>query len=105
MSFLRKLFGRGAGTQDRRPERRPSPARPRSEPPAEAPEPSPRTPTLADLSPVAQHAYFEFIGGSSAKFYAVSLEEEEGGTWRVGFTFGRIGSVKRRHTPTSPVGE
>ena len=94
MSFLRKLFGRGAGTQDRRPERRPSPARPRSEPPAEAPEPSPRTPTLADLSPAAHHAYFEFIGGSSAKFYAVSLEEEEGGTWRVRFTFGRIGSTR-----------
>jgi predicted DNA-binding WGR domain protein len=33
----------------------------------------------------------EYVGGASAKFYAVSLEEEDGETWRVRFNFGRIG--------------
>jgi predicted DNA-binding WGR domain protein len=49
-------------------------------------------PTVADLTPAPHHAYFEFVGGASAKYYALSLEEEAGGTWRVRFTFGRIGS-------------
>jgi predicted DNA-binding WGR domain protein len=31
------------------------------------------------------------VGGPSAKFYAVSLEEEDDGTWSVRFNFGRIG--------------
>ena len=53
-----------------------------------------RLPTLADLSPAPHHAYFEFVGGNSAKYYAVNLEEEEAGTWRVRFTFGRIGSTR-----------
>jgi hypothetical protein len=48
-------------------------------------------PSLADLSPRPLHSYFEYVGGGSSKFYAVSLEEEEGGTWRVRFNFGRIG--------------
>lgn len=47
--------------------------------------------TLADLPPGARHSYLEYVGGNSSKFYAVSLEEEEGGTWRVRFNFGRIG--------------
>jgi hypothetical protein len=98
MSFFRKLFDRGDGQQDRRPDRRRSPAPSRSGSPTETPEPAPRTPSLEDLSPAAQHAYFEFVGGSSAKFYAVSLEEEEGGTWRVRFTFGRIGSKRAWET-------
>jgi hypothetical protein len=31
------------------------------------------------------------VGGGSSKFYAVSVEEEDGETWRVRFNFGRIG--------------
>jgi hypothetical protein len=93
MSFIRKLFGRGDGEQDRR-DRRSSPAPSRTQPPTKSPEPAPKPPTIADLSPAARHAYFEFVGGTSAKFYAVSLEEEEAGTWRVRFTFGRIGSSR-----------
>lgn len=49
------------------------------------------TPTLADLSPRPLHAYYEYVGGGSSKFYAISLEEEAGDTWRVRFNFGRIG--------------
>lgn len=48
-------------------------------------------PSLADLSPRPLHSYFEYVGGGSSKFYAVSLEQEDGGTWRVRFNFGRIG--------------
>jgi len=47
--------------------------------------------TLADTPPRHLHSYFEYVGGGSSKFYAVSLEEEDGGTWRVRFNFGRIG--------------
>ena len=94
VSFLRKLFNRGDPAQDTPRERRPSPAPSRSESPPARPEPRRKTPTLADLSPAPHHAYFEFVGGSSSKFYAVSLEEEEGGTWRVQFTYGRIGSTR-----------
>ena len=91
MSFLRKLFGSGD---------KPTPAttrRPTSPPPSQrrssspSGEPGPRIPTLAESSPRALHAYFEYVGGGSSKFYAVSLEEEEGETWRVRFNFGRIG--------------
>jgi predicted DNA-binding WGR domain protein len=96
MSFLRKLLG--GGKQAKQPERpsgrrSPSPSPSGARPPSPAPpsRPVPRTPTLADLSPRALHAYFEYVGGGSSKFYAVSLEEEEGGTWRVRFNFGRIG--------------
>lgn len=49
------------------------------------------TPTLADLAPRPLHAYYEYVGGGSSKFYAISLEEEAGDTWRVRFNFGRIG--------------
>jgi hypothetical protein len=54
-------------------------------------EPSRPTPSLADLSPRPLHVYFEYVGGGSSKFYAISLEEEDGETWRVRFNFGRIG--------------
>ncbi len=91
MSFLRKLFG--SGDKPRRPSARrassPPPSRPPSPP---AGTPPPRIPTLAESSPRALHAYFEYVGGGSSKFYAVSLEEEDGETWRVRFNFGRIGS-------------
>lgn len=46
---------------------------------------------LADQPPNARHTYLEYVGGNSSKFYAVSLEEEQDGTWRVRFNFGRIG--------------
>ena len=90
MSFLRKLFGAKppprptAGRQDG------SATRPPTDP-APPHRTEPRTPTLADLSPKRLHSYFEYVGGESSKFYAVSLEEEEGDTWRVRFNFGRIG--------------
>lgn len=100
MSFLRKLLG------DKRPEppaegrtESPAPPRPPSAPsPPPVPRPAPVAPTLADLSPRALHAYFEYVGGGSSKFYAVSLEEEEGGSWRVRFNFGRIGSPRAWQT-------
>src|SRR5262245_10609823 len=91
MSFLRKLFGEG----------KQPPKTPRGGPAAPGPSSStaaddvppapPRAPTLADLEAAPRHSYFEYVGGGSSKFYAVSLEEEEGGTWRVRFNFGRIG--------------
>ena len=91
MSFLRRLLGGKPPPQgppgDDGADRggRPSTGRP---PKARA---ASRTPTLADLSPKPLHSYFEYVGGGSSKFYAVSLEEEDGDTWRVRFTFGRIG--------------
>jgi hypothetical protein len=91
MSFFRKLFDRDGGKPDRR---RPIPAPSRSSPPPPAASSAPRTPTLADLSPAPHHAYFEFVGGSSSKFYAVSLEEEDADTWRVRITYGRIRSSR-----------
>lgn len=51
----------------------------------------PRTPSLAESPARALHAYYEYVGGGSSKFYAVSVEEEDGETWRVRFNFGRIG--------------
>jgi hypothetical protein len=93
MSFLRKLFGSGDNAERERRDRQRSPS---PSPPASPQEPlelPPRPPTLADLPPNPYHAYFEFVGGSSSKFYAISLEEE-GETWRVRFTFGRIGSTR-----------
>lgn len=87
MSFLRKLFGSGA-----------EPKSPSSPTPSRATSGSAtsrgsaqRIPTLAESSPRALHAYFEYVGGGSAKFYAVSLEEEDGEAWRVRSNFGRIG--------------
>jgi hypothetical protein len=91
MSFLRRLFG--SGDQPDEPsgdgEPSPTPSQPTRRP--KAPRPAAKVPTLADLPPHALHSYFEYVGGGSSKFYAVSLEEEEGGTWRVRFNFGRIG--------------
>src|SRR5262245_778269 len=91
MSFLRKLFGEG----------KQPPKTPRGGPAAPGPSSStaaddvppapPRAPTLADLEAAPRHSYFEYVGGGSSKFYAVSLEEDDGATWRVRFNFGRIG--------------
>ncbi len=91
MSFLRRVFG--SGKDPKKPSRRAGASPPRAaRPPATgAGESAPRTPSLAELSPRALHAYFEYVGGNSSKFYAVSLEEEDGDTWRVRFNFGRIG--------------
>lgn len=94
MSFLRRLFGRGDGAQRSGGERQASPDPSPTASPHEPFQHPPAAPTLADLSANAHHAYFEFVGGSSAKYYAISLEEEEAGTWRVRFTFGRIGSTR-----------
>lgn len=55
------------------------------------PAPSSAGLSLASGEPRALHVYLEYVGGVSSKFYAVSLEEEAGGTWRVRFNFGRIG--------------
>ncbi len=46
------------------------------------------------MPPGRKQFYLEYVGGASSKFYAVSLEEEDGGTWRVRFNFGRIGSPR-----------
>lgn len=73
---------------------RPSPPRSKELPSIEAfgeDAPVPPRLSLADLAPRRVHAYLEYIGGGSSKFYAVTLEEEEGETWRVRFNFGRIG--------------
>jgi hypothetical protein len=81
MSFLRKLFGSGDKPARPSTRRAASPhlaGRPSPEP---GDTPAPRIPTLAESSPRALHAYFEYVGGGSSKFYAVSLEEEDGETW------------------------
>ena len=103
MSFLRKLFGSGSeppkpsdARDAAKPTDRPRPSpplssgRPRTDDGGRA-APPPEVPSLADLSPRALHSYFEYVGGASSKFYAVSLEEEDGDTWRVRFNYGRIG--------------
>lgn len=100
MSFLRKLFGSGsqrsepsdASTASRAESPSPAPpsARPRTGPRQPAPA-TPEIPSLAETSPRTLHSYFEYVGGASSKFYAISLEEEEGETWRVRFNYGRIG--------------
>jgi len=90
MSFLRRLFGGGEPPDEPPADRATSPpSAPRSETGPQPREPS--RPSLADLSPAPRHSYFEYVGGGSSKFYAVSIEEEDGGTWRVRFNFGRIG--------------
>ncbi|HSL77666.1 MAG TPA: WGR domain-containing protein, partial [Candidatus Limnocylindrales bacterium] len=74
MSFIRRLFGgRGDGEVERD-----------VAVPDAAREPTPS----AELGP---QTYLEFVGGSAAKFYAAVLEQDDGGTWRVAFNFGRIG--------------
>lgn len=89
MSFLRRLFGAGTSPRDPSDERE---SQPSSLAPDAAPgPPAPKTPSFAELSPRPTHAYLEYVGGGSSKFYAVSLEEEDGGTWKVRFNFGRIG--------------
>lgn len=94
MSFLRRLLG-SRNRSSTPPERAATaPARAARPPRPQGADPAPRTPTLADLSPRPLHAYFEYVGGGSSKFYAVSLEEEDADLWRVRFTFGRIGSSR-----------
>ena len=88
MSFLRRLLGSG---DKRRPDRAaPPPARPGARA-SQGPAPVRPTPTLADASPRPLRSYLEYVGGGSSKFYAISLEEEDGETWRVRSNFGRIG--------------
>lgn len=102
MSFLRRLFGSGdKPDQPNQPDQldkpKPSARRAPSPPPGERPpsppggEPTPRIPTLAESSPRALRVYLEYVGGGSSKFYAVTLEEQDGDAWRVRFDFGRIG--------------
>jgi predicted DNA-binding WGR domain protein len=59
------------------------------------PPPRPKSPSLADLPPGRKQFYLEYVGGASSKFYAVSLEEEDDGTWSVRFNFGRIGYPRK----------
>lgn len=47
-----------------------------------------------DGSGPAERVYLEFVGGSSAKFYALAIVQGEDGTWGVAFNFGRIGSPR-----------
>ena len=97
MSFLKKLFGGGNKPEAsaKRSGTRPAPsgAKP-ARPPAGPPPERVRTPTLAETAPRQLHVYFEYVGGASSKFYAISLEEEADDTWRVRFNFGRIGSPR-----------
>ncbi len=90
MSFLRKLFGSGSEDGDESGDGSEAPASSPA-PPRSKPASAPRVPSLAESSPRALHVYLEYVGGGSSKFYAVSLEEEAGETWRVRFNFGRIG--------------
>lgn len=91
MSFLRRLFGSGDHADEPSGDSVPSPTPSPRKGASRGQRPAPKVPTLAELSPHRLQAYFEYVGGGSSKFYAVSLEEEEGGTWRVRFNFGRIG--------------
>ncbi len=88
MSFLRRLFG---GGRDRKESRRPVRADPPREPVVDPGHPV-ADPEPADLTPAPRRRYLEYVGGSSAKYYAVILDQSEGGEWRARFTFGRIGS-------------
>jgi predicted DNA-binding WGR domain protein len=88
MSFLRRVFG-GKQPQPTPDAAAASPAPSKSR--GATQRPFPAAPSLADSPPTPLHAYFEYVGGDSSKFYAVSLEEEDGDTWRVRFNFGRIG--------------
>lgn len=97
MSFLRKLFERQQRPQQRSSVRSASPGSP-PRPLADVSPSATNRPTLAEMSPAPRHSYFEYVGGDSSKFYAVSLEEEEGGTWRVRFNFGRIGFPRTWNT-------
>jgi hypothetical protein len=102
MLFLRKLIGGRKQPQKPSSVRSASPASP-PRPLAEVSPSASNSPTLADLSPAPRNSYFEYVGGGSSKFYAVSLEEEEGGTWRVRFNFGRIGFPRAWDTRVSGV--
>jgi predicted DNA-binding WGR domain protein len=45
----------------------------------------------APAAPPGERRYFEFVGGNSAKFYAVVLHGDDDEGWTVSFNFGRIG--------------
>jgi predicted DNA-binding WGR domain protein len=47
-----------------------------------------------EASEGGQRRYLEFIGGTSAKFYAVVLHGDEDDGWSVAFNFGRIGTAR-----------
>jgi predicted DNA-binding WGR domain protein len=76
MSFIRKVFGAGANEEP--------------------------VPSVEEAAPIAgvgdvehgERAYLEFVGGSSAKFYAVVLWPSDGAEWSVTFNFGRIGTPR-----------
>ena len=87
MSFLRRLGGRRPSPPGETPATSPAPS-PSS---GATPLPFPAPPSLADTPPRRVHSYFEYVGGGSSKFYAVSLEQDGDTTWRVRFNFGRIG--------------
>ena len=90
MSFLRKLFGTGDKP---------------TKPSADSPHPLPETASAVAagrraVAPIPTAGRVVATGAArllrvrrrrSSKFYAVSLEEEDGETWRVRFNFGRIG--------------
>jgi predicted DNA-binding WGR domain protein len=46
---------------------------------------------LAHDGPQGDRRYLEFVGGTSAKFYAVVLHGDDDDAWTVSFNFGRIG--------------
>lgn len=94
MSFLKKLFGGGEAPRQPGRDGRPSPtpaasAKPVSTVPPKPPRPLPALPI--ELPPGPRRMYLEYVGGASAKFYAATLEEDEGESWTVRFNFGRIG--------------
>jgi hypothetical protein len=106
VSFFRKLFGGADEPEEPTGTSVPSPAPSPPVPASEPAKPSPARIRLVDLPPRQLHSYFEYVGGGSSKFYAVSLEEEEGGTWRVRFNFGRIDwSVEARLGHAADSGE
>ena len=49
---------------------------------------------VEEASEAGQRRYLEFVGGTSAKFYAVVLHPVGDDDWSVAFNFGRIGTVR-----------
>lgn len=93
MSFLRKLLGAGKDPPKQHDAGPDAPPRPTETSPGVVPTHRQRAP-YADLPSGPRHRYLEYVGGASAKFYAVTLEAESSDTWRVLFNFGRIGSKR-----------
>jgi predicted DNA-binding WGR domain protein len=59
----------------------------------------------ADEGARAEARYLEFIGGTSAKFYAAVLHETDDDAWTVSFNFGRIGHPRDWATKIEDVDE